>query len=105
MLCIFLPKQSYFVAYGHPIVADVVSPAKYLQIVTVRHQFFDVFVYLCRFLTLAPSITENDVGRYVLVVKGKVAFVAHEACFFGMLKVKSMAFCYLPIDCLLDPVD
>lgn len=77
MLCIFLPELSYLVAYCHPVVANIVSPAEDLQIVSIGHQLLYVLVYLCRLLTLSPSITENDVRRNVLVVERKIAFVAH----------------------------
>lgn len=50
------------VSNRHPIVPQIVSPSKHLQIVSVRHQTLNHLVDVKRLLTLPQSLRINHIG-------------------------------------------
>lgn len=55
-------------------------------------------------MALAAAVAEDDIRGHSLVILCEVALITHKAGFFCVLEVEPMSFCYLAIDCLLDPV-
>lgn len=68
---------SYLVAYGDPLLAEVVPPAEDLEVVAVGHQLLDVVVDLFWLLALAPAVAEDDVLGHSLLEFGCVSLDSH----------------------------
>ena len=95
---------SQFISYRYPVVSQIVSSSKNLQTIPIRDQFLNVFVNLCRLLTLAPSFTKNDVFCYTSLDRiQQISFNSHQTSLFCMLQVKSMAFGDFSINRLFNP--
>ena len=97
-------NKSKLITYCHPTISCIVSSPKYLQIISIWHQLFNVLVDLCWLLTLSSSFTKNHITSFIFHIILKISFVSNQATLFGMLKIKSMSFGNFPVYRFLHPV-
>ena len=85
---------------------QVVSSAKDLEVVALRHQSLADVVDLLGLLGLTTAHGEDNIAvDVVLDSVTKVALVTNQTGLLGVLQVVSMAFVDFAIHCLLDPDD
>jgi len=95
---------SQFISNCNPICSQIISSSKYFQIIALRNQFFNYFIDFFWFLTLTPSLTENNISWNIsLWNPACVSFHSNQTTLFAMLKIKSMSFCYFSINSLFYP--
>jgi len=97
-------NSSKLIANRAPPVMEVISSAKNLAVVALRHQRLADVIDLLRLLRLATAHREDHIAVDAsLDAVAKVTLVPHKTRFLGMLQIVAVALVDLPIDRLLDP--
>ena len=97
---------SELVADGDPVVSQVVSPGKELEIPPVRDQLLDHFVDSLRFLGLTSPLSENHIRADRGSAVGWILpLLAHQTRLLGVLQIVPVTLGHPPIHSLLNPVN